>query len=52
MRGAGVRTAFERIGLLLILVAVFSACSGGGGSGDEPASSNWDELVWDEGDWQ
>jgi hypothetical protein len=46
------RAASGRIWLLLTLVAVFSACSGGGGSGDEPASGNWDELVWDEGSWQ
>jgi len=42
------------VGLLLALHLALAACSGGGGSGDDAssASGNWNELRWDEHDWQ
>ena len=40
--------------LIPFLSLLMSACSGGG-SGEatvDPASSDWDTLVWDQGDWK
>ena len=45
-----------RIHLLLLLfvtLGICPACGGGGGGdgGGDEASSNWDEMNWDEGVW-
>ena len=38
--------------LLLGISLALAACSGGGSSSSSQQSGNWDELQWDEGDWQ
>ena len=42
--------------LSLIGLAAFAVACGGGGAGDddqqERARDAWDEIVWDEDDWQ
>lgn len=37
--------------VIAILLFCFSGCGGGGG-GSSTTSSNWDQLVWDQGNWQ
>lgn len=42
-----------RIFVLVALAALTTACggSGGGGNNNTTPSSNWDSLVWDQGNW-
>ena len=44
--------AIRMLGVLA--VALLSACGGGGGGGTTPlpaGSSNWDQMVWDQDNW-
>lgn len=44
MRKTGLRLLFA-----FAIAASLTACGGGGGGGG--SANNWDELVWDQGNW-
>ena len=44
------RSTALRLLTIVSFLLLLTGCGGGGGSDDEP-SSDWDEMVWDEGDW-
>ena len=37
--------------ILIVFLAVYPACGGGGGDNGSQPSSNWDEMVWDQDEW-
>jgi len=46
------RRVLRAVGILLVVA--FAACRGHGGgdaTAPAPASSNWDEMVWDRSNW-
>lgn len=47
------RRAASRLAILLAAtLALFAASCSGGSDTAKVASSNWDELVWDAGNWE
>lgn len=38
------------LGVIAALLLFVAGCGGSGGNGG--AGSNWDQLVWDQGNWQ
>ena len=41
------------LGVFALLLLPLGGCGGGGGSSDDNATNgNWDQLVWDQHDWQ
>jgi len=50
------KTRVIRILLFVAGIVMLSSCLGGGGDSDKhpppaPGSSNWDTMVWDQGNW-
>jgi len=48
-----IRSFLKSILLTATALLLLSACGGGGGGDDANAnSSNWDDMVWDKGNWK
>lgn len=46
---------YRSCAVMLSIAFALSACGGGGGGGGTTtpqASNNWDQMVWDQGNWQ
>jgi len=39
---------------LILFSMLITSCGGGGGGSDDTdsISSNWDEMIWDQGNWE